>query len=208
MAENCLICSTKIIKSNNKSNNQKYCSDLCSKIAIKKQKPKYNKKYYDSHKTQYYSYSKKWRELNREYYLQLGRNYYQQHKKENSLKCKEYSKIHRKQLNRYLRTWKKEYPESILIDRLRKRIWDAIKNNYKSAHTLELLGCSIESLRIHLQKQFTKGMSWSNYGKWHIDHIKPCASFDLFKPKEQRKCFNYTNLQPLWAEDNLRKGIK
>jgi hypothetical protein len=49
-------------------------------------------------------------------------------------------------------------------------------------------------------------MSWSNYGKWHVDHIKSCASFDLSKEDEQRKCFHYTNLQPLWAEENLSKG--
>ena len=53
-------------------------------------------------------------------------------------------------------------------------------------------------------------MSWDNYGLhgWHVDHIKPCASFDLSKPIEQRKCFNFNNLQPLWAIDNLRKGSK
>ncbi len=58
-------------------------------------------------------------------------------------------------------------------------------------------------------------MSWENYGKgdngrgmqeWHIDHIKPCASFDLSKPEQQKLCFNYTNLQPLWAEENMKKG--
>jgi hypothetical protein len=89
---------------------------------------------------------------------------------------------------------------------LRTRIWWAIKNNYKSKHTMQLLGCSIDFLKQHLSSKFTSGMSWSNYGKWHIDHIKPCAKFDLSKEEEQRKCFHYTNLQPLWAKDNLRKG--
>jgi len=51
-------------------------------------------------------------------------------------------------------------------------------------------------------------MNWSNYGKWHIDHIKSCASFDLSKKSEQKKCFHYTNLQPLWAEENIKKGGK
>lgn len=51
-------------------------------------------------------------------------------------------------------------------------------------------------------------MSWENYGEWHIDHIKPCSSFDLSDPKQQKECFNYTNLQPLWAIDNLKKSYK
>jgi hypothetical protein len=59
-----------------------------------------------------------------------------------------------------------------------------------------------------LEKQFTKGMNWKNYGKWHIDHIKPCASFDLSLEHEQKLCFHFTNLQPLWAKDNIRKSDK
>jgi hypothetical protein len=51
-------------------------------------------------------------------------------------------------------------------------------------------------------------MSWKNYGKWHIDHIRPCSSFDLSDPQQQRTCFNYSNLQPLWAKDNLNKSNK
>lgn len=63
-----------------------------------------------------------------------------------------------------------------------------------------------KQLKKHLEIKFTKGMSWENYGKWHVDHIKPCAKFDLTKESEQRKCFHYTNLQPLWAIDNFKKG--
>jgi desulfoferrodoxin (superoxide reductase-like protein) len=61
-----------------------------------------------------------------------------------------------------------------------------------------------------LEKQFKLGMNWDNYGRsgWHIDHIKPCASFDLTKKEEQLKCFHYTNLQPLWARENLIKSDK
>jgi len=73
---------------------------------------------------------------------------------------------------------------------------------------LDLLGCTVEELRAHLEKQFKRGMSWSNYGRWHIDHIRPCASFDLTDPEQQRICFHYSNLQPLWAEENMRKGAK
>jgi hypothetical protein len=58
------------------------------------------------------------------------------------------------------------------------------------------------------EKKFKPKMSWNNYGKWHIDHIKPCCSFNLSKSEEQRKCFHYSNLQPLWAKENLSKGKK
>ena len=73
---------------------------------------------------------------------------------------------------------------------------------------MELIGCSISDLVKHLENQFIEGMSWKNYGKWHIDHIRPCASFNLLNEDEQRACFHYSNLQPLWAIDNLKKKDK
>ena len=76
----------------------------------------------------------------------------------------------------------------------------------KTIPSSELLGCTYEQLLDHLSSQFTEGMTWDNYGEWHIDHIRPCASFDLLDTEQQRQCFHYTNLQPLWALDNLRKG--
>jgi len=95
-----------------------------------------------------------------------------------------------------------------LKDSLRHRIYLALKGISKSKRTMELLGCSIEQLKQHLKIKFTKGMSFKNYGKWHIDHVVPCASFDLSNPEEQHKCFNFKNLQPLWAKDNLEKRDK
>lgn len=93
---------------------------------------------------------------------------------------------------------------------LRTRINNALNGKIKSASTLELLGCSIEFLKIHLEKQFKYGMSWTNHTKngWHIDHIKPCASFDLTLLDQQKACFHYSNLQPLWAKENLSKWCK
>ena len=90
-----------------------------------------------------------------------------------------------------------------LKENIRSRMHDALRGNNKSASTIELLGCTPEHARFHIESQFTEGMTWDNI---HIDHIQPCASFDLEDPNEQRKCFHYTNLQPLLAEDNLRKS--
>lgn len=98
-----------------------------------------------------------------------------------------------------------------LTRRLRSRIRDAIKFNRlsKSARTTELLGCPIIWLEVHLESLFKPGMTWENYGPvWHIDHVRPCASFDLTKPEHQRWCFHWTNLQPLFALENIRKGAK
>jgi hypothetical protein len=78
----------------------------------------------------------------------------------------------------------------------------------KNARTLEFVGCSVAELRHWLEGKFLPGMDWGNYGinGWHIDHIIPLAKFDLSDPDQQAAAFHYTNLQPLWAKDNLRKG--
>lgn len=78
----------------------------------------------------------------------------------------------------------------------------------KKGKTMELTGCSKYELLEHLGSQFTESMTWENYGQWHIDHIRPCASFDLTDLEQQKICFHWTNLQPLWATDNIKKGSK
>ena len=74
--------------------------------------------------------------------------------------------------------------------------------------TMKLIGCDIPHLIKHLESNFKDGMTWDNYGKWHVDHIQPCISFDLEDINQQKKCFHYTNLQPLWAKENWLKGDK
>lgn len=93
---------------------------------------------------------------------------------------------------------------------LRTAVSGAISKGYKSNRTFNLIGCDLEFLKKYLESKFTKGMTWNNWTTdgWHIDHIRPCASFDLKIPEEQRKCFHYSNLQPLWAKENMSKGAK
>lgn len=74
--------------------------------------------------------------------------------------------------------------------------------------TIDLIGCSLSKLKQHLESQFKEGMTWQNYGLWEIDHIKPCNRHNLLLREEQLLCFNYTNLQPLWELDNIRKYDK
>lgn len=130
--------------------------------------------------------------------------------------------IHREQLKRQRRKYRstpqqqayaREYarkcrqdPQFRLKNALRCRIHKLLKGS-KSMNTMVLIGCDLKALKHHLEIQFQPGMTWDNYGfrSWHIDHIIPCSAFDLSKPEEQRKCFHYTNLQPLWMQDNLAK---
>jgi hypothetical protein len=99
-----------------------------------------------------------------------------------------------------------------LLCTLRGRMKAAFKSKklLKENKTIELLGCKVKEAREHIEKQFKEGMTWENHGIncWHIDHILPCASFDLTDPEQQKKCFHYTNLQPLWAKENISKGAK
>jgi hypothetical protein len=102
-------------------------------------------------------------------------------------------------------------PQFRIKNSLRRRVREAIKkypNARKVDRTMNLIGCSIEYLIAYLESKFQEGMNIDNYGKWHIDHIRPCSSYDLDDPQQQRECFNYKNLQPLWAKDNLEKSDK
>jgi len=114
--------------------------------------------------------------------------------------------------NELRRNRRRHDPAYRLVTCLRARCRDFLTGSSKSAPTLELLGCSLEHLRAHLQSQFEPGMAWDNHGFgpscWHIDHIRPCASFDLSDPAQQRECFGYKNLRPRWHFDNLSKGAK
>ena len=92
---------------------------------------------------------------------------------------------------------------------LRGRLKKVLKRGTKTGSAIDLLGCSIEDFWFHLESKFETGMTRENHGSvWHLDHIIPCALFDLMKPEHQRRCFHFSNLQPLFAIDNLRKGAK
>ncbi len=109
------------------------------------------------------------------------------------------------------RAWRAHHPETTnetLRRKLRARMRCAIRhlNCERAGFTHDLLGCTLEDCRQHIERQFLPGMTWNTYGAWHIDHIVPCAWFDLTDLQQQRKCFHYSNLQPLWARDNITKN--
>lgn len=136
--------------------------------------------------------------------------YYANNRKKWNERTKKYNKEHRKERLLYVKELMKRNPNYKIACRLRSRIRFALNKNKKSYTTEKLIGCSFDFLRQYLESKFQHGMTWKNYGVdgWHIDHIIPCASFDLSLEENQRKCFHYTNLQPLWAKDNLSKGKK
>ncbi len=113
----------------------------------------------------------------------------------------------------YRRAWEAEArkcPIRGLRILLRRRLYMAVRDGLKGGSAVELLGCSVEELKAHIEAQFTEGMTWENRGLkgWHLDHIRPLAAFDLSKPEELAIACHYTNLQPLWAEENMRKSAR
>ena len=134
-----------------------------------------------------------------------------------SYKCgqKNYMKLWRNKNKGKLIEYKKNYHNKIemknpcfrILHSLRGRLLQSLKNNVKKKHTIEFIGCSTKELKTYLESKFRNDMSWDNYGRkgWHIDHIKPCINFNLSDGEEQKTCFHYTNMQPLWATDNLHK---
>ena len=131
-------------------------------------------------------------------------------REDNSDHIKSYEQTNKRRRNKRLRNRRVDCPEYRVVVNTRGRMHNVLNSNNKADTTVVLIGCTPNQLRRHLESQFTDGMSWGNYGLhgWHIDHIKPCASFDMSDPEQQRECFHYTNLQPLWWEDNLAKSDK
>ena len=157
----------------------------------------------------------------REYFREYRKN--KEYRKKANMYSKEYYQVNKETLLakqkekdrlEYYREYMQERrknPKWRLLDRARTRLYSAIKNKkgIKSKKTLDLLGVKdFQEVINHLVSQFREGMTLDNYGQWHVDHIKPCSSFNLLDVEEQKKCFHYTNLQPLWARENLSKGNK
>lgn len=162
--------------------NSKTCSVQCSSMFKKNRRSQYESNY---------------RKHNRDMLLKKKQKYYQDNKVRLNQVKKEYNN--------------KKHSEDIsfkLKANLRTRLGQAIRNNQKSGSAIDDLGCSIEELKKHLELQFKEGMNWDNWTRdgWHIDHIKSLASFDLTDEEQFKQAVHYTNLQPMWAKDNLKKG--
>jgi hypothetical protein len=179
-----------------------------------------NKKYREKNKEKIKEQKKKHYEKNKDKISNQSKKYYQENKDKiketvKEWRCSNKGKIKKYQKKHYEKILKEKYnsdPLYKLTCNLRTRMYDAIKEGmgFKLGKSEELLGCTFEEVRNHLESLFKDGMTWENHGLygWHIDHRRPCASFDLTKEDQQRECFHYTNLQPLWATENLSKSDK
>ena len=196
------------IKKQSKEYRERYRSE--NKDKIKEQSKKYklenqdmirdiNKKYYEKNKEKIKEKSKKYYEKNKETLIDRKLEWYYNNKEQ----VKETRKL-------YESKCRAENCDFKIKKNLSRRIRQALSKNKKSNSTEKLIGCTLSFLKLHLEEKFEDGMNWDNYGfkGWHIDHIKPCSLFDLSDPEQQKECFNYTNLQPLWWYDNLEKGNK
>ena len=163
---------------------------------------------------------KQYRTKNRENKLDYNKKYYKANQKKSVLYARDYRRNNKEKVRQSKRKYEsnktKTDPLYKLLKTLRSLIRMAMKGKDKSVPTLELLGCSIIRFKQHLESTFytrktnNENMTLKNHGPkgWHIDHIRPCSDFDLSNPEEQKKCFHYTNLQALWAEDNWSKSDK
>jgi hypothetical protein len=135
-----------------------------------------------------------------------------QHRDKNKERTKEHHKRNKERIYEYFKKWQKTKYETDNLYKLkvclRSRTYQAFKRKgySKNTKTQEMLGVDWEVCKAHIERQFTKGMSWDNYGEWHIDHIIPLASADT--EQRTKELCHYTNLQPLWSEDNLNKSDK
>jgi hypothetical protein len=157
----------------------------------------------------------------------MGRKYYCEHKKESSERHKKYRKLNFNTLNEYNERYKKEHAEEIrytervyrtrkyqtdmnykLRVKLRTRLRIAIKTGKKVGSAVNDLGCSIECFRKYIESGFSLGMTWNNYGRggWHLDHIIPLGKFDLTDREQFLIACHYTNYQPMWETENVKKG--
>ena len=155
--------------------------------------------YYQNNKEKYKKNSKNWQIINPNKVKSITKKYRQSEKGISARK-----KYRKKE-------YTQKYNEDIkwtLSRNIRIRLNQALKNNFKSGKTLELLGCSLIELKLYLEQQFLPEMTWGNHGEiWEIDHTKPCASFDLADIEQQKECFHYTNLQPLFKTTEIAESL-
>lgn len=166
--------------------------------------------YYNKNKEKIREVNNLWRKNNPEKTKATYARYRKTEKRR--IASNKYAKKNRKKQQEYFVEQYHNNPQFNIAIKFRRRIGIAIKKQFteKAYKTLELLGCPYSEFKDYFESKFTDGMTWDKFmkGEIHIDHIRPCSSFDLTDLSQQKECFHYSNLQPLWATDNLKKGAR
>lgn len=151
-------------------------------------------------------YMKEYFLQNKDKLKQSGAEYYKKNRERSKELTAKWARENKDKINaNHHRKWKTD-PQYRLSCLLHSRLTKAIRRNTKRGSAVDDLGCSVAELKVQLESQFQDGMSWENQGQWHIDHVKPLASFDLADREQFLEAVHHTNLQPLWERDNLIKG--
>ena len=168
----------------------------------------YDRQYRLEHREYTAERKKRWREQNKEHEFLRTQKYRQEHPERVAETNKAWKQENKKRLATYYRYKLKNDLNFRLADRLRGRLRSAIRNKQKVGSAIRDLGCSNEDFIIYLEDKFEEGMTWENWSQtgWHIDHIRPLSSFDLEDRDQFLAAAHYTNMQPMWAHDNLSKG--
>lgn len=164
-------------------------------------------------------YNKAYREANKDKIKLQGKAHYEANKDKYKLQNKDWRESNKDKHRLYKKNWREANKEKIrkqsreryktdIQHKLACRLRNRINKSIKLGSAVRDLGCSIDEFKTYLESKFQKGMTWDNWTTdgWHIDHIKPLASFDLTDRKQMLEACHYTNLQPLWWQDNLTKG--
>jgi len=193
------------IKAYNEANKEKIAEQKKAYNEANKEKiAAQNKAYHETNKEKIAERKKAYKQSNKEKIAAQNKAY----REDNKEKIAAYRKDNKEKIAAYCRARRKSDLIYNLSCRCRGRIRAAIKAKgfKKTTKTAEMLGCDWEFLKSHIESQFTEGMSWENRDKWHIDHIIPLASAS--SEEEVIKLSHFSNLQPLWAEENLKKADK
>mgnify|MGYP003342197965 FL=1 len=151
---------------------------------------------------------KQWCKFNKNKKKEYDSLNYQNNKEKIIKNNSQYNKNNKVKINKRLNKRNKIDIQFRLSNNLRARIREALKNNQKAGSAVRDLGCSIEQFKEYIASKFANGMTWDNYGEWHLDHIKPLATYNLSDRQQFLEACHYTNYQPLWAKDNLSKGAR
>lgn len=212
---------------------------VCARCSVEKSTADFNKKTSNKEgisnvcKRCNYEIVRAWKIANPDKVSEAGKRYHKKHRDRDNARVLASREADREKSRSDARKWREERvakdPEKARegyrkdAERRREsdkyRLEDAISSGIRRGilsgskcgrRTFQLLGYSVDELRAHLERQFSPGMTWGNYGKWHIDHIIPLSAHNYETPDDIdfKKAWALSNLQPLWREDNISKGAK